>query len=124
VKSLTRTERTVTIIFWMMLIQTLFGLVPGIAIWRWPSSSTWLWLFIIALSGTYGHYCLANAVRYADASAVVPLDFLRVPLTAAAGWLLYSEGIDLLAVVGTLLILAANVLNLRGSSPPGRQSTP
>ena len=40
------------------------------------------------------HYCLASAIRYADATVVVPIDFLRVPLTATVGWLLYSERLD------------------------------
>jgi drug/metabolite transporter (DMT)-like permease len=42
------------------------------------------------------------------------MDFLRVPVTALAGWLIYSEAIGLSLVAGAGLILAANVLNLRG----------
>jgi drug/metabolite transporter (DMT)-like permease len=41
------------------------------------------------------------------------MDFLRVPLTATAGWLLYSERLDLLTVVGAALILTGNLLNLK-----------
>ena len=44
---------------------------------------------------------------------VVPMDFIRVPLTALAGWLIYGERVDMLAVAGTALILGANVMNLR-----------
>jgi len=43
----------------------------------------------------------------------VPMDFLRVPLTALVGWAIYGERIDALTVVGVLLILAGNLLNLR-----------
>lgn len=113
VKSMTRTEQTLTIIFWMLVIQSLLGLIPALAVWRWPSADTWLWILIVAFCGTYSHYCLANAMRYADATTIVPMDFLRVPLTATAGWLVYGERIDLLTVVGTALILAANLLNLK-----------
>ena len=63
----------------------------------------------------------AGACGYADATVVVPMDFLRVPLTAAAGWLLYAERIDLYTVLGAALILAGNLLNLRSvpRRPPG-----
>jgi drug/metabolite transporter (DMT)-like permease len=44
---------------------------------------------------------------------IVPMDFLRVPLTAVAGWLVYNERIDLFTVVGAGLVLVANLLNLR-----------
>jgi drug/metabolite transporter (DMT)-like permease len=45
------------------------------------------------------------------------MDFLRVPLTATAGWLLYSERLDLLTVLGAALILSGNLLNLRPPTP-------
>jgi drug/metabolite transporter (DMT)-like permease len=48
---------------------------------------------------------------------VVPMDFLRVPLTAGAGWLIYAERLDALTLLGAALILAGNLLNLR-STPP------
>jgi uncharacterized membrane protein len=51
-------------------------------------------------------------MQHADTTVVVPMDFLRVPLTALAGWLVYSEQVDLLTGLGVLLILAGNVLNL------------
>ncbi len=117
VKSLTRTEKTLTIIFWMLLIQSLLGLLPAIAVWRWPSADLWLWVTLVAFCGTFSHYCLANAMRHADAGTIVPMDFLRVPLTAAAGWLVYGERIDLLTVIGTALILGANLLNLARAGP-------
>jgi drug/metabolite transporter (DMT)-like permease len=40
-----------------------------------------------------------------------------VPLTAAAGWLVYRETFDLYTVLGAGLILAANLLNLRRAVP-------
>jgi drug/metabolite transporter (DMT)-like permease len=40
------------------------------------------------------------------------MDFLRVPLTALLGWLVYSERLDLFTALGVGLILAGNALNL------------
>jgi drug/metabolite transporter (DMT)-like permease len=54
---------------------------------------------------------------YADATIVIPMDFLRVPLTATAGWLLYAERLDIFTVVGAALILAGNLLNLKPAAP-------
>jgi drug/metabolite transporter (DMT)-like permease len=119
VKSLARTEHAVTIMFWMLLIQSVLGLWPALAVWRWPSAATWGWVMLIAVSGTYAHYCMASAMRHADATVVVPMDFLRVPLSALAGWLVYAERIDLLMALGTALILVGNLLNLkRPPAPP------
>jgi drug/metabolite transporter (DMT)-like permease len=114
-KSLTRTETTLRIIFWMLVIQSAAGLLPSLYSWHWPSAWVWGWLVVIAFCGTFSHYCMARAMLYADATVVVPMDFLRVPLTAAAGWLLYAERLDAFTVLGAALILAGNLLNLRSS---------
>jgi drug/metabolite transporter (DMT)-like permease len=61
---------------------------------------------------------------YADATIVVPMDFLRVPLTASAGWLLYAERLDIYTVFGAALILTGNLLNLKTTDPaPARAAT-
>lgn len=116
-KSLTRSESVVAIIFWMLIVQSAIGLLPAIAVWRWPATQTWPWIVVVAFCGTFSHYCMARAMRHADVTAIVPMDFLRVPLTAAAGWLLYAERVDLFTVLGALLILGANLLNLKPAAP-------
>lgn len=112
VKSLTRTDAPVAISFWMLVIQSAIGLVPALLVWQWPSATTWGWVVVVAFCGTYSHYCFARAMQHADATVVVPMDFLRVPLTALVGWLAYSERVDLYTALGVGLILAGNVLNL------------
>ena len=113
IKSLTRTETALQILFWMVVIQGAIGLMPALLVWRWPSPSAWSWLVLIAFAGTFSHYCMANALRHAEAMVVVPMDLLRVPLMAVLGWLLYSESFDLLSAIGAALILAGNLFNLR-----------
>jgi len=117
VKSLTATESAVSIIFWMLVVQSVIGIVPALLVWRTPTAQVWPWIGVIALCGTYSHYCMTQALRHADAMMIVPMDFLRVPLTAVAGWLVYDERIDLFTVIGAGLILVANLLNLRRSTP-------
>jgi drug/metabolite transporter (DMT)-like permease len=116
-KSLTRTEMTVAIVFWMLAIQTVVGFFPTLYVWKWPSQYVWWCAVVIAFSGTFSHFCLARAMLYADATIVLPMDFLRVPLTAAAGWLIYSERLDIYTLLGAALILTGNLLNLKPPAP-------
>ena len=121
VKSLTRTENTLAIIFWMLVVQSVAGFFPSIYVWVWPSAWAWGWIVVIAVCGTFSHYCMARAMLYADATVVIPMDFLRVPLSAAAGWLIYSERLDMFTVLGAALILTGNLLNLKSAgSVPAR----
>jgi drug/metabolite transporter (DMT)-like permease len=116
-KSLTRTEQT-------LAIQSAAGFLPSLYVWQWPSAYAWGWLVVIAFCGTFSHYCMARAMLYADATVVIPMDFLRVPLSATAGWLIYSERLDMFTVMGAALILTGNLLNLKAVAPvPARVGT-
>jgi drug/metabolite transporter (DMT)-like permease len=116
-KALTRTESTVAIIFWMLVIQSAAGAIPCLLAWQSPSAHAWGWMMVIAVCGTFSHFCLARAMLYADATIVLPMDFLRVPLTAAVGWMVYGERLDIYWALGAALILVANFLNLRAPVP-------
>ena len=116
-KSLTRTETTVAIVFWMLAVQVVAGALPTFYLWVWPSPYVWGCAIAIAIGGTFSHFCMARAMLYADATIVLPMDFLRVPLTAAAGWMIYGERMDVFTVLGAMLILTGNLLNLKPPTP-------
>ena len=59
---------------------------------------------------------------HADVTLIAPIDFLRVPLSAVIGWLLYKEQIDVFTAAGAALILAGNLLNLQVG--PKRETEP
>lgn len=114
-KRLTLTEPVGAILFWLNLMQALaaaviVGLRGGVP---WPDAQQALWLVAIGVSGTAAHWCLTNALRVVPASVAMPLDFLRLPVIAALGWLLYGEDLGLSLVLGASLILAGNLLTLR-----------
>jgi len=121
VKSLTRSESAVAIIFWMLVVQSVIGLVPAAIVWRSPPASVLPWILVIAICGTYSHYCMTRALQHAETTTTVPMDFLRVPLSALAGWLVYAEAVDIWTVLGAALILGGNALNLRA---PARSREP
>ncbi|MFN3348642.1 DMT family transporter [Pseudorhodoplanes sp.] len=113
-KQMTATETTFGIVFWMNLLQ-----FPLAAAGSDPLFVTRLepWQFApiagVGVAGLSAHYCMARAFRYGDASLVIPLDFLRVPLIALVGWLFFGESVDALVFVGAGIILAGILWNLR-----------
>lgn len=115
VKSLTRVDSVVRIIFWMLIIQGIIGIVPAAMVWQPVPEDIWPWIVLVAICGTFSHYCMARAMIHADATIVVPMDFLRVPLTAVVGWLIYAEAVDVFTATGAVLILLGNLLNMKKS---------
>src|SRR3954454_18725068 len=91
-KRLTRTETTFGIIFWMNLMQLPMNLAGSDPLfWRELGTAQILPVIGVGVAGLTSHYCLSNAFRAGEASVVVPLDFMRIPLIALVGWWLYGE---------------------------------
>ena len=116
-KKLTKTESTFAIVFWMNVIQLAlglvgagFGFVSKIGIEQLPAIAG------LGTAGLFAHFCLSNAFRAGDASIVVPLDFMRIPLIAVVGWWLYGEALDAFVFAGAGLIITGIVWNLRSES--------
>jgi drug/metabolite transporter (DMT)-like permease len=113
-KKLVPVQHTIAILFWMNLIQAAMAL-PGTDPF-FPLRFTglhWIAAIGIGVSGAVAHYCLTNALRVADAIVVIPLDFLRIPLIAFVGWMLYGERVDVLVFVGAGIIVSGIIWNLR-----------
>ena len=120
-KRLTATQSTYAILFWMNLIQLpLNWLGSGPSFWTKIGPEHTLPLAGICLGGLTAHLCLTNAYRHGDATMVVPLDFLRIPLIALVGWRLYGEPLDPFVFLGSALIIAGILWNLRAEARPTR----
>ena len=91
VKKLTATERPEAIVLWMVLLQSPLSLVPALFYWTWPDPMTWLWLFCLAGAGTLGHMCWTRACGLAEITQLQPLEFIKLPLIAVMGFLMFGE---------------------------------
>ena len=114
-KRLSATETPLAILFYMNVIQLPLGLVPALPHWTWPSAGAWPLVGVVAVTALSAHYCLARAFRLADASVVVPIDFLRLPLIAVFGFVVYGEALSIWVLVGALIVCFATWLNLRST---------
>ncbi len=113
-KSLTDSEAALTIVFYMNLIQLPITLVLALPDWVAPSPALWPWVLVTGLAGLGSHYCFARAFALADAGLVAPIDFIRLPLAVAVGYLLYQEPTSMFVFLGAAVILIGNYLNIRG----------
>lgn len=112
-RRLMRTDAPLTMLFWMVIIQTPLGLLAGLDAWAWPTGFNWFWVAVVGTGSLTAHYCMARALSLADANVVVPMDFARLPLAVILGWLVYNEAIDIWVLVGAAVIVAGNYLNVR-----------
>lgn len=115
-KFLTGQNSTLTILFWMNVLQLPAYIVTELVLGGSPIGSLanigtahWLPLLGLMVTGLSAHVCFTNAMRYGDATLVVPIDFLRIPFVATIGVLLYAEPFDPVVLVGAA-VSAAGIL--------------
>ena len=116
-KMLTAYASTFTIIFWMNFMQFPMAMAGSdpLFVLKLDAGSI-VPALILGAVGLTSHYCLTNAFRAGDATVVVPMDFLRIPLIALVGWLFYDEGLDVFVFLGAALIIAGVLWNLHAES--------
>lgn len=113
-KKLIPDNSILTIIFYMSIIQ--LPLAMGLAAFDWvtPDWASMPYFFIVGVTALTAHLSLTKALQMADATVVIPMDFMRLPLIALVGYLLYNEVIEPWLFAGAGLILGGIYLNLVG----------
>jgi drug/metabolite transporter (DMT)-like permease len=111
-KALTATDDPLTVLFYMCALQLPIGLLFSLGNFVSPSLIQWGWLTLVGLTALSAHFCITHAMKKADASVVVTLDFLRLPMISVVGVLFYAEAFNPMLVLGATLMLAGNLINI------------
>jgi drug/metabolite transporter (DMT)-like permease len=111
-KVLIKHDSALAILFWMNLIQTGIGIFPALPGWVWPTAGQLPWIAALGCGSLFAHYCMTRAFFLADATIVVSIDFLRLPLIAVVGALAYGEALDPIVFVGAAIIFAGTYYSL------------
>ena len=113
IKALMRTDTPLHAVAYVNVLMLPLSTVPALLAWTTPSWHDAALLVGIGVSGAFGVYFVSRAYAAADASAVVPYDFLRLPLTAAAAYVLFDEVIDIWTWLGALVIFGSSYMLVR-----------
>jgi drug/metabolite transporter (DMT)-like permease len=92
------------------------ALVGLIVVLIWGVRPSWSDFGIIVLMGVFGagaQYCISQALVHGDVSYVSPFEFVRVPVTALAAWLLFDQVPSLIFGIGAAMIFMSVMLLAR-----------
>ena len=120
-KSIGHADSSEMVVFYMHLMHLPMALIGALALgMSVPSWAELPTLAGVAISATLAHYLLAQALREADASVVMPFDFLRLPWIAIFAYVAYGEAPLPGAWIGGAIIFGAAYYILRRESRIGR----
>ncbi len=124
-KKLTVVQTTFTIVLMMNAMQLPLAYLGSDPTFFYKiGTSNILPVLGVGIAGLTAHFCLTNALAAGDASVVLPLDFMRLPLIAFVGWIFYSEPLDVYVFIGAVSIIAGVLWNLNSESRKGARATP
>ena len=91
-------------------IVTFAGVTPfALAAWVPLGLADWAIMLGLAILAPGIIWLVTEALRAGEASAIAPFQYLRLPVIAGVGWLLYGEAPDLWGWIGAGVILAGAV---------------
>ncbi len=107
IKQLARTESTKVIMFYYAFWGAVLSLPAAIWVWTWPSWSDLGILVVVGLVGILGQTLMTMGVRQAEATVVLPFDYLRIVYALIIGLTLFGELPDMMSIIGTLIIVVS-----------------
>jgi len=105
-KSLSRTDRTPTIVGYLSLFMTPMTLIPALSVWTWPTITQFGLLALVGGLGTLAHIFYIRAYKLADVSRVEPAMFMRVVWAALIGLVVFAEFPDVWTWVGAAIVVS------------------
>lgn len=113
-RRLTADQTTLCIMFWLTTMQLVMGLTMalGDGAMALPDGRALPFVIVVGLAGLMAHFFLTTALSLAPATLVMPVEFLRLPITATLGAILYLETLDPFVLLGSAVILGGNLVNL------------
>jgi drug/metabolite transporter (DMT)-like permease len=109
VKKLQGSEKNATIMAYFGIVTSIASLGPALLVWQTPTWSELALLAGIGASASTGQWMALKAFRAAEASAVVPYDYLRLVFAILYGWLFFAEVPDGWTLAGSAILIGATL---------------
>jgi len=109
IKILGRTESSVTITSYMVIIMIPLSGFAAYFYWETPTIHDLIFLAIIGISGTAAQMLLAQALRQGDTSIIMPFDFLKLIWAVGIGYLFFFEVPSLNTWLGSIIIFLSTI---------------
>ena len=113
-KKLTNTDSILSILFFMSIIQLPFSIIGSLIVGElhYNIIKETPIIILLTITSLLAHYCLSSALKNSEASIVLPIDYIRLPLILFIGWYYYGEVISSNTLTGSILIILGVIVFL------------
>lgn len=114
-KPMSGRDSTETLVAWNLIVTVPIAALPALMYWTTPTAAEWGLLALQGVLGAVAMGCVTRAMALAEASLIVPVEFLRLPMVALLGFWLFGETVALSTWTGAALIFVATLLILQSA---------
>jgi drug/metabolite transporter (DMT)-like permease len=123
-KRFTGTEQPLTLLFYQSLFASLLSLPLAAPVWTPPAAFDLLLLVAIGVIGTLGWLAFLRSCQLVDASAIMPIEFVKLPSVAFFAFLMFGERPDEWTWVGAGIIFGSTLYIAHRESVAHRRGRP
>ena len=116
VKLMTRTEPPDRIVAYTLLVMTVGSAIPAILDWQTPTLEQLLWLILLGGLATGFQRSVARAYAAADATVILPFEFVRLIIAVVFGYFIFEEALDGWTWAGGAIIFAVSLYVVRAEA--------
>jgi drug/metabolite transporter (DMT)-like permease len=113
VRVLGRSDSTQSMVFWMLLMLSVFATALAWRDWVPIRSQDWGVIAALAVTGAVGQYAITDAFRRAAASRIAPLEYTALIWGIILDRLLWNTLPDAITLTGAGVIIASGIYLLR-----------
>ena len=110
---LNRTESSIVVVFYMTLLSTLMSAPFAAYVWEVPTAESMFWITMIAIAAIFNVYAIVRAIKHAEIGVLMPLDFVRLIVTAILAYEIFDEKLDYMEALGAAVIIIGVIYTVR-----------
>lgn len=109
-RRLTQTETSGSAVLSFSIATMFISLLSLPFGWSMPTGSQWGLILLCGVAGGFGQLCIAESLRFAEASALAPFEYLAFPIASLAAIVFFGEYPDKHIWYGLPLVVAGGLL--------------
>ena len=121
IKSLSKGVSATMIVYYAHLLMIPISIPMAVITWKQPTMYDLGVIVALCLCLTMAYLSVTKAISLTVASVVQPVNFMRMPIAAVFGWVLFNEFPDFWTWFGAIIIFCATTYAVRrGAKTTGR----
>ena len=109
IRKLTATDSNVAMMAYPSMAIVAVMSIPTYLLWIIPTNQEIVLLTLMSFMGISGQWCMIQAFRNGEATAVAPASYLRLLFATIIGYYFFAEIPDTMTIVGTVIIVGSNL---------------